>query len=120
MVIGRSEELAVVSAFIDDVAEGPATLVIAGEPGIGKSTLWSAGIEIALGAEYRVLRAAPAEADAELPYGTMNDLLDPLMPSVEGSSCPPRSVAPWRWRCSRRKRPRRSISVPSRRRSSRR
>ena len=45
-VVGRADERARIDAFLDSVALGPATLVVGGESGIGKSTLW----EYALGA----------------------------------------------------------------------
>ena len=44
-VVGREEELASVRAFADEAEEGSAALVLEGEAGIGKSTLWLAGIE---------------------------------------------------------------------------
>jgi DNA-binding NarL/FixJ family response regulator len=39
-IVGRNEELAVIDRFLHGVAEGPATLAILGEPGIGKTTVW--------------------------------------------------------------------------------
>jgi hypothetical protein len=42
-IVGREEELASVFALIDGVREG--SLVLEGEAGIGKSTLWLAGVE---------------------------------------------------------------------------
>jgi hypothetical protein len=47
-LVGRDEELAAIDRFVDDRAVR--TLVLEGEAGIGKTTLWLAGIE----------RAAPA------------------------------------------------------------
>ncbi len=44
-IVGREEELAALHAFVGDVPEGPAALVLEGEAGIGKSTLWLAGVE---------------------------------------------------------------------------
>ena len=44
-VIGRDEELAAIEAFLADVDRGPAALVLSGEPGIGKTVLWEAGVE---------------------------------------------------------------------------
>jgi predicted ATPase len=39
-VIGREREIAVVSAFLDSVPRGPRALLVEGEAGIGKSTVW--------------------------------------------------------------------------------
>lgn len=41
-LVGRDGELAVVEDFLDSLASGPRTLVLEGESGIGKSTLWEA------------------------------------------------------------------------------
>ena len=40
-VIGRDTELAAGDGFLDALAAGPAMLVLEGEPGIGKTTVWS-------------------------------------------------------------------------------
>ena len=39
-MIGREAELALVSTMLDAVLSGPAALILGGEAGIGKSTLW--------------------------------------------------------------------------------
>jgi hypothetical protein len=39
-IIGREGELSAVQAFLDRPVDGMRALVIEGEPGIGKSTLW--------------------------------------------------------------------------------
>ena len=44
-IVGREEELASLHAFIAEAEGGPAALVLEGEAGIGKSTLWLAGVE---------------------------------------------------------------------------
>jgi hypothetical protein len=48
-VIGRDEELARLDRFISSLEAGPAALVIAGEAGIGKTTLWKAGVDLGVG-----------------------------------------------------------------------
>ena len=40
-VIGRDDELAVGDRFLDAIAGGAATLFVEGEPGIGKTTIWT-------------------------------------------------------------------------------
>jgi hypothetical protein len=47
--------------FVGWGEEGPAALVIDGEAGIGKSTLWLAGVDLAREAGMRVLSLRPAE-----------------------------------------------------------
>jgi len=43
-VVGRDDELRKLDAFLELVAQGSAAFVVEGEPGIGKSTLWDAGV----------------------------------------------------------------------------
>jgi hypothetical protein len=58
-VIGRESELGVISAFLDRSVEGPAGLVLEGDPGIGKSTLW---LEAVTSARERGAGAAAAQS----------------------------------------------------------
>ena len=45
-IVGRDEELGALDGFLGrKAAPGPAALVLEGEAGIGKSTLWLAGVE---------------------------------------------------------------------------
>jgi hypothetical protein len=46
-VIGREREIAVVSAFLDFVPRGPRALLVEGEAGIGKSTVWFESVRLA-------------------------------------------------------------------------
>jgi len=75
--LGRERELAGIDAWLAGVpdAAGPALLVIAGEPGIGKTTLWTeaAGRARALG--FQVLSSRPVPSDAGLPHVALADLL---------------------------------------------
>lgn len=73
-VLGRDAELDTVSRFLADVAGGPRVLLIDGEPGIGKTTLWRVAVDD-LGRDRTVLTAQPAAAEASLPYATLADLL---------------------------------------------
>jgi Cdc6-like AAA superfamily ATPase len=57
--VGRSEELTAVEEFLRSVADGPGALVLEGEPGVGKTTLWRWGVERARELEIRVLAASP-------------------------------------------------------------
>ena len=44
-VAGRDAELASIRDFVATISDGPAALVLEGEAGVGKTTLWAAGIE---------------------------------------------------------------------------
>jgi AAA ATPase domain len=73
--VGLERELAEIEAFLDAAANEPRSLLLEGEPGIGKTTLWRAGLEKAHVRDFRVLAARPAEAEAELSFCGLGDLL---------------------------------------------
>src|SRR5205814_92059 len=63
VVIGRESELAAIEELLQGLATGPGTLLIEGEAGIGKTTLWNEAMRSAEDRGYRALssRAAPSE-----------------------------------------------------------
>lgn len=64
-VIGRGRELGAVAAFLDGVPSGPSGLLVEGEAGIGKTTVWMAGVADATARPYLVLSSRPAESEAD-------------------------------------------------------
>jgi len=70
-LIGRTEEL----DRIEQGFEADGGLLLIGVAGIGKTTLWRAGVELARERGYRVLTAAPAEAEQTFSFAVLNDLL---------------------------------------------
>jgi len=74
-IVGREAELGAVEAFVAGVTAGPAALVIEGEAGIGKTTIWLEAVRAAERRSYRVLQARPAEAEAKLSYVALGDLV---------------------------------------------
>jgi len=74
-VVGRGPELAKVRAFLTAAPGGGAGLVLEGEPGIGKTTLWREGVEVARSGPARVLTCRAAEAESSLPLTALCDLL---------------------------------------------
>jgi Cdc6-like AAA superfamily ATPase len=57
-VVGRDEELRSLHDLLDRPLAGEIpTLVLEGEAGIGKSTLWLEGVEVARSRGFRVLSA---------------------------------------------------------------
>jgi len=81
-IVGRNEELASVTAFVDGVRDGPAALVLEGEAGIGKSTLWLAGVDHARSQGLRVLSSRPAEAERSMAHAGLGDLLEDVLDEV--------------------------------------
>src|SRR4051812_25005956 len=93
-VVGRDEELSSLHAFLDRRdAAGPRALVLEGEAGIGKSTLWAAGVEAARGRGLRVLSTRPAESERGLAYVGLGDLLAGELDDVLPLLTPPRRHA---------------------------
>jgi DNA-binding CsgD family transcriptional regulator len=74
-VIGRERELDSIQTFLGGVRDGPGGLVIAGEPGIGKTLLWRAGVERAEAQFGCILSCRAAEAEATLSFAALADLL---------------------------------------------
>ncbi len=80
-IVGRDEELAALHAFFDTAGEGPAAVVLEGEAGIGKTTIWQAGVEAARERGLRVLTARPAEAERGLAHVVLGDLFEEVLRS---------------------------------------
>jgi DNA-binding CsgD family transcriptional regulator len=78
-VVGRDREMAAVAAFLDAVPSGPCGLVLEGEAGAGKTTVWGAGAVRAAGRSYTVLSSRPAESEATLSFAALGDLLDGVL-----------------------------------------
>ncbi len=74
-IVGRDRELRDISAFLDRVEAGPGALLLEGSAGIGKTTLWLAGVGEAASRGYRVLQSRGAESEARLSYAALGDLL---------------------------------------------
>jgi DNA-binding CsgD family transcriptional regulator/DNA polymerase III delta prime subunit len=74
-VVGREEELELLRGFLADTAAGPLALLLEGEPGIGKTTLWAAAVADARERSYRVLACRPAGAEVQLSFAALSDLL---------------------------------------------
>ncbi|MGH3137700.1 MAG: ATP-binding protein, partial [Gaiellaceae bacterium] len=80
--VGRDPEFAVVHGFVDAVDRLPGLLVVEGEAGIGKTTLWRAGVNAARERGYRVLSTLPVQAESQLSYAGLADFLDPILEEV--------------------------------------
>ena len=74
-LVGRDEELEAIVALLDAPGELPAVAALSGEAGIGKTTLWLAGIDAAADRGYRILTSRPSEAETGLSFAGLADLL---------------------------------------------
>ena len=78
-VVGRDAELAALHGFLASIPAGTVALVLEGDAGVGKTTLWEAGVEEAGGKGFRVLAARPAESESALSFSGIGDLLDQVL-----------------------------------------
>jgi DNA-binding CsgD family transcriptional regulator len=78
-VVGRERELRAIESFLAEAAPepGPRAVLVRGEAGIGKTTVWEAAVAAAARRGVRVVAARPSEGEKELPYAGLGDLLDP-------------------------------------------
>jgi DNA-binding CsgD family transcriptional regulator len=91
-LIGRNEELNAVRAFLSTPRDGPAVVVLEGEAGIGKTTLWEAVIASEK-PRRQVLRARPAESEMALSFAGLSDLLGGVLEDALPDLPPPQRRA---------------------------
>ena len=77
-LVGRDPELATIDRFLRSVREGYQAVVFRGGAGYGKSALLEETVARARAAGFRALTARPAETEAELPFGVLAELLEPV------------------------------------------
>ncbi|MGH2671630.1 MAG: ATP-binding protein [Actinomycetota bacterium] len=79
-IFGRDGELAAITRFFEDERAGSRALVLEGDAGIGKTTLWREAVRLA---ERRslVLSSRASEAEARMSFTVLGDL---LVPALEG------------------------------------
>jgi DNA-binding CsgD family transcriptional regulator len=65
-----------IAGFFASATSEPSALLIEGETGIGKTTLWLEALDLAREQGFRVLSARAAEAESVLAYTALADLLD--------------------------------------------
>jgi DNA-binding CsgD family transcriptional regulator len=92
-IIARDEEFASIRAFLGSVELGPAAVVLVGEPGIGKSILWEAGVREAARSFSRVISCRSVEAEASLAFAGLSDLIADVLADVGPSLRPLRRRA---------------------------
>jgi DNA-binding CsgD family transcriptional regulator len=92
-LVGRDRELEQIEAFLDTELDAPRALVIEGEAGIGKTTLWRAGVGEARSPSYLVLSCAAAESETHLAFTALRDLLEGAFDDVADVLPPPQRRA---------------------------
>jgi DNA-binding CsgD family transcriptional regulator len=93
-IVGRDDELRSAGDFTGRRgADAPAILVLEGEAGIGKSTLWQAVVAAAGEQDLRVLSSRPTEAERGLAHTVLGDLFESVLDEVRPGLPPPRRRA---------------------------
>jgi DNA-binding CsgD family transcriptional regulator/tetratricopeptide (TPR) repeat protein len=83
VVVGRETERQTLALFLESLSDGPSVLMLEGEPGIGKTTLWLDAVDLARSLDVRVLATRPAQPDAELSFSALTDLLESVLSQGE-------------------------------------
>jgi tetratricopeptide (TPR) repeat protein len=78
-IVGREPELETLAGFVDSLSAGPVLGLIEGAAGIGKTTLWSETVARAERGGHHVLVSRPLEAEADLSFTGLGDLLDDVL-----------------------------------------
>jgi DNA-binding CsgD family transcriptional regulator len=81
-VVGRGDELAEIERFL--AGSAARALVLDGEAGIGKTTLWLAATDAARAQGWEVLRARPAEVENAFAFAGLRDLLRDVPQRLRG------------------------------------
>jgi DNA-binding CsgD family transcriptional regulator/tetratricopeptide (TPR) repeat protein len=81
-IIGREPELELVERFLRQLENGPSALLLEGEAGTGKTTLWREALARAEKRGCLVLRTQPAEAEAALTFAGLADLFGPVLDRI--------------------------------------
>jgi DNA-binding CsgD family transcriptional regulator len=81
-VIGRQWEQDRVAGFLDLLPGGPAALVLEGDSGIGKTTVWRSAVDAGRRRSYRLLICRASESESALSFLGLGDLLE----SVSGEA----------------------------------
>lgn len=80
--VGRDQELRAIDAFLADEGDAVRCLTLAGDPGIGKTTVWEAGCERSRSLGFRVLSTRASQAENGLSFAGLADLVDGAGPAA--------------------------------------
>jgi DNA-binding CsgD family transcriptional regulator len=84
LLVGRDVEVAVLVDFLAAAQSTPQGLVLDGEAGIGKTTLFDAAVMKAREHGFAVFSCRPAGAEAAFSFAALADLLSPVLPDGLG------------------------------------
>ncbi len=91
-LVGRDAELEVLEGLLDGVQERGASLIVRGDPGVGKSTLLETFAARAAENGWRVLETGGTPSERPLPLAGLHKLLHPIMGDLERLPAPQRNA----------------------------
>ncbi|MGB3440590.1 MAG: AAA family ATPase [Actinophytocola sp.] len=91
-LVGRDAELRLLGGLVERVRETGGSVVVRGEAGIGKSALLLAAGRMAADGGLRVLRTAGVEAESQVAFAGLYQLLRPVVGQVEELPGPQRDA----------------------------
>jgi DNA-binding CsgD family transcriptional regulator len=91
--LGRPEEFRAITDFLESAKSQPSAMVVEGEAGIGKTTVWLAAVDSALHSGFEVLSARPAAAESVLAYAGLADMLGELAADLWADIPAPQQLA---------------------------
>jgi len=92
-VVSRELESRQIAEFLGSVPAGPTALILEGEAGIGKTTVWLAALDRAQQLGYRVLSSRAAPAESVLAFSSLAALLETVDDSVLAALAPQQHLA---------------------------
>jgi DNA-binding CsgD family transcriptional regulator len=93
VLLGRAEECATVDGVLGQARAGASgVLLVAGEPGVGKSALLEYAAESASASGFQVVSASGAESEMELAFAGLQQLCAPLLDGLAQLPGPQRSA----------------------------
>ena len=78
---------------MDAMEVAPAALLLEGDPGIGKTTVWRSAQAAAVARGHRVLAVTAVEGEADLPFVALRDLFESVSPDTALALPPPQRAA---------------------------
>jgi DNA-binding CsgD family transcriptional regulator len=91
-LFGRETETHVLGDLLDHVHDRGGSLVVSGEPGVGKSALLEQAATRAQGRGMLVLAVTGVQSEAQLPFAGLHRLLQPILGQVDALPAPQRSA----------------------------
>jgi len=93
VLLGRAEECALVDGVLGQAQAGASgVLLVAGEPGVGKSALLEYAVESASALGFQVVRASGVEPEVELAFAGLHQLCAPLLDGLAQLPGPQRAA----------------------------